>query len=115
MTRSSRSSAIPWPSLSIGTIPSSISWPPDRGSALQLIALGLTNYLYNRVMSPYADTFNTGNTFNTIKIPVLGNIPIIGPIFFDANIFLYITYALILVIQIGLFRTRWWLRVRAVG
>jgi simple sugar transport system permease protein len=85
------------------------------GVVLNVIALGLTNYLYNRVMSPYADTFNTGNTFGTIKIPVLGNIPIIGPIFFDANIFLYITYALILVIQIGLFRTRWGLRVRAVG
>jgi simple sugar transport system permease protein len=85
------------------------------GVVLNVIALGLTNYLYDRVMSPYANTFNAGNTFNTIKIPVLGNIPIIGPIFFDANIFLYITYALILVIQIGLFRTRWGLRVRAVG
>jgi general nucleoside transport system permease protein len=85
------------------------------GVVLDVIALGLTNYLYDRVMSPYADTFNVGNTFGTIKIPVLGNIPIIGPIFFDANIFLYITYALILVIQIGLFRTRWGLRVRAVG
>jgi simple sugar transport system permease protein len=85
------------------------------GVVLNVIALGLTNYLYDRVMSPYANTFNTGNTFSTIKIPVLSNIPIIGPIFFDANIFLYITYALILVIQIGLFRTRWGLRVRAVG
>jgi len=85
------------------------------GVVLDVIALGLTNYLYNRVMSPYANTFNTGNTFGTIKIPVLGNIPIIGPVFFDSNIFLYITYALILVIQIGLFRSRWGLRVRAVG
>ena len=85
------------------------------GVVLNVIALGLTNYLYNRVMAPYAATFNSGNTFGTVKIPVLGNIPIIGPVFFDANIFLYITYALILVIQIGLFRTRWGLRVRAVG
>ena len=85
------------------------------GVVLNVIALGLTNYLYDRVMAPYANTFNAGNTFATIKIPVLGNLPIIGPIFFDANIFLYITYALILVIQIALFRTRWGLRVRAVG
>src|SRR5262249_59855978 len=82
---------------------------------LDVIALGLTNYLYDRVMVPYANTFNSGNTFGTLKIPVLGNIPIIGPVFFDSNIFLYITYALIIVIQIGLFRTRWGLRVRAVG
>jgi general nucleoside transport system permease protein len=85
------------------------------GVVLNVIALGLTNYLYNRVMAPYANTFNSGNTFATIKIPVLSSIPIIGPVFFNANIFLYITYALILVIQIGLFRTRWGLRVRAVG
>jgi ABC-type uncharacterized transport system permease subunit len=85
------------------------------GVVLNVIALGLTNYLYNRVMVPYATTFNTGNTFGTVKIPVLGNIPIIGPVFFDSNVFLYITYALILVIQIALFRTRWGLRVRAVG
>jgi general nucleoside transport system permease protein len=85
------------------------------GVVLDVIALGLTNYLYDRVMVPYATTFNAGNTFGTLKIPVLGNIPIIGPVFFDSNIFLYITYALILVIQIGLFRTRWGLRVRAVG
>jgi general nucleoside transport system permease protein len=85
------------------------------GVVLNVIALGLTNYLYNRVMAPYAATFNAGNTFGTVKIPVLGNIPIIGPVFFDSNVFLYITYALILVIQIALFRTRWGLRVRAVG
>jgi simple sugar transport system permease protein len=85
------------------------------GVVLDVIALGLTNYLYNRIMVPYATTFNGGNTFGTIKIPVLGNLPIIGPVFFDSNIFLYITYALIVVIQIGLFRTRWGLRVRAVG
>src|SRR6516162_9066788 len=85
------------------------------GVVLDVIALGLTNYLYNRIMVPYANTWNAGNTFGTLKIPVLGNIPIIGPVFFDSNVFLYITYALILIIQIGLFRTRWGLRVRAVG
>ena len=85
------------------------------GVVLDVIALGLTNYLYNRVMAPYAATFNSGNTFGTIKIPVLSSIPIIGPVFFDSNVFLYITYALILVVQIALFRTRWGLRVRAVG
>jgi simple sugar transport system permease protein len=85
------------------------------GVVLDVIALGLTNYLYDRVMVPYANTFNTGNTFGTLKIPVLGNIPIIGPVFFDSNVFLYITYALIVIIQIALFRTRWGLRVRAVG
>ena len=34
---------------------------------------------------------------------------------FDSTIFLYITYAMIALVQVGLFRTRWGLRVRAVG
>jgi general nucleoside transport system permease protein len=84
------------------------------GVVLNVLALGLTGFLYDRLMVPNAN-LNSGNTFNAIKIPVLGDIPIIGPIFFDSTIFLYITYALIIVIQIGLFMTRWGLRVRAVG
>jgi simple sugar transport system permease protein len=84
------------------------------GVVLNVLALGLTGFLYDRLMVPNPD-LNAGSTFNTIKIPVLGDIPIIGPIFFNSTIFLYITYALIIVIQIGLFRTRWGLRVRAVG
>jgi len=50
-----------------------------------------------------------------VKIPGLGDIPIIGPVFFDSTIFLYITYAMIILVQVGLFSTRWGLRVRAVG
>jgi general nucleoside transport system permease protein len=84
------------------------------GVVLNVLALGLTGFLYDRLMVPNPD-LNTGNTFNAVKIPVLGDIPIIGPIFFNSSIFLYITYVLIIVIQIGLFRTRWGLRVRAVG
>jgi simple sugar transport system permease protein len=85
------------------------------GVVINLLAMGMTNYLYDRVVAPYSNTWNTGNFFADIKIPLLGDIPIIGPIFFDSNIFLYITYIMIIVIQVGLFRTRWGLRVRAVG
>jgi len=84
------------------------------GVVLNVLALGLTGFFYDRLMVPNPD-LNNGNTFSAIKIPGLGDIPIIGPIFFNSTIFLYITYALIIVIQIGLFRTRWGLRVRAVG
>ncbi|HEX9514604.1 MAG TPA: ABC transporter permease [Streptosporangiaceae bacterium] len=84
------------------------------GVVLNVLAIGLTGFLYDRLMVPNPN-LNSGNTFSTVKIPGLGDIPIIGPIFFDSTIFLYITYVLIIVIQVGLFRTRWGLRVRAVG
>jgi ABC-type uncharacterized transport system permease subunit len=84
------------------------------GVVLNVLALGLTNYLYDSILVNHQN-LNAGNTFDLVKIPVLGGIPVIGPIFFDSTIFLYLTYAAIVVVQIGLFSTRWGLRVRAVG
>jgi general nucleoside transport system permease protein len=84
------------------------------GVVINLLAIGVTTYLYDRVMVPYAN-LNAGNFFTPYKIPVLGDIPIIGPIFFDSSVILYIAYILLIVIQVALFRTRWGLRVRAVG
>jgi simple sugar transport system permease protein len=85
------------------------------GVVINILAVGFTNYLYDRIMVPYGNIWNTGNFFTPYKIPVLGDIPIIGPVFFDASVFLYITYVVLIVIQVALFRTRWGLRVRAVG
>ncbi len=84
------------------------------GVVLNVLALGMTDYLYDRLMAQNA-SYNTGITFGAIKIPGLSSIPVIGPIFFDSNIFLYITYAVIIGVQVALFYTRWGLRVRAVG
>jgi general nucleoside transport system permease protein len=84
------------------------------GVVLNVLASGLTGYLFTRVMSPNPN-LNTGLTFDAYKIPGLGDIPVIGPVFFDANVFLYLTYAAVIVVQVGLFSTRWGLRVRAVG
>ena len=85
------------------------------GVVLNTLVLGLTGYLYNAIMVPYGNTLNNPATFNPVKIPLLGDIPIIGPVFFDATIFLYLTYVFLALTQVGLFRTRWGLRTRAVG
>jgi general nucleoside transport system permease protein len=84
------------------------------GVVLNVLALGMTDYFYDRLMAQNPN-YNTGVTFGNIKIPLLGDIPLIGPIFFDSTIFLYITYVMIIVVQVALFHTRWGLRVRAVG
>jgi len=85
------------------------------GVVLSTLFLGLTGYLYNALMAPYGNTLNSPATFNPVKIPLLGDIPIIGPVFFDSTIFLYITYVVLAGASFGLFRTRWGLRTRAVG
>ena len=84
------------------------------GVVLNVLALGMTDYLYDRLMAQNP-SYNTGITFGAIKIPLLSQIPIIGPIFFDSTMFLYITYVAIIVIQVAMFHSRWGLRVRAVG
>ncbi len=66
-------------------------------------------------MQPNQNTLNNPGFFSPIKLPVLGDIPILGPLLFDANIIVYLTYVLIVVIDVALFRTRWGLRTRSVG
>lgn len=85
------------------------------GVVLNVFALGLTGFLYDRVLQPNAESYNNPGIFKTIKIPLLADIPVLGPVLFESNIFLYLTYLLLATIHIGLFHTRWGLRVRAVG
>ncbi len=85
------------------------------GVVLNVLATGLTGYLYDRVLVKYQNTLNSPGVFGRIQIPLLAKIPILGPVLFDSSIFLYLTYAILILLQVGLFRTRWGLRVRAVG
>ena len=85
------------------------------GVVLNAFALGLTNLGYQSIMQTDPNTYNAGLTLSPIKIPLLGDIPIIGQALFNVNIIVYMTYALVVLVDIGLFRTRWGLRTRAVG
>jgi simple sugar transport system permease protein len=85
------------------------------GVVLNLFALGLTGFLTDRVLVPHQQTLNTPNVFEPIPIPLLSKIPVIGPVLFNQNIFVYLMFVLLAVVHVALFRTRWGLRVRAVG
>jgi general nucleoside transport system permease protein len=71
--------------------------------------------LYDRLMVPYQDTLNSAVALSPLPIPVLSSIPIVGPILFDQNVFVYLMFALLAILHVALFHTRWGLRVRAVG
>lgn len=53
--------------------------------------------------------------FATKKIPILSKIPFLGEIFFNQNIFVYISYALVALTIVYLNKTRWGLNLRAIG
>jgi ABC-type uncharacterized transport system permease subunit len=85
------------------------------GVVINVLVIGLTSFLYKRLLIPYQQTWNTPPTISPISIPILGKIPIIGPIFFQQTIIVYLMYAVVAIVHIALFKTRWGLRVRAVG
>jgi ABC-type uncharacterized transport system permease subunit len=85
------------------------------GVVLNTLVIGLTGYLFDDLMATNANTYNSAGTFSPVKIPLLADIPIIGPVFFDSTIFLYFTYIALAAVQVGLFSTRWGLRTRAIG
>ncbi|MEP6852805.1 MAG: hypothetical protein ABJA87_09145 [bacterium] len=85
------------------------------GVVLNLLVTGVTSFLFIRLMTPHPGTYNQPEYFHVWKVPVLGDIPLIGPVFFNGTIFLYFSYAVLAAVQYGLFHTRWGLRLRAVG
>lgn len=85
------------------------------GFVLNVLVYGLTNFLYQRLLIPYQSTWNSGSTLSPIRIPILWKIPLLGPILFNESIIVYLMYVVVALISIGLFRSKWGLRMRAVG
>jgi ABC-type uncharacterized transport system permease subunit len=79
-----------------------------------ILAGGLTSFLGAAVLARFQHLNNPGR-FQNIELPFLSDIPLLGPVVFDQNIFFYLLIAIVVVTHIGLFHTRWGLRVRAVG
>ncbi len=85
------------------------------GVVLNVFAAGLTGFFYDAFMQPHTEALNQPPLLENHKIPLLGDIPVIGPLLFDTSAIVYITYVLIVLVDVWLFRTRWGLRTRAVG
>ncbi|MBI3746225.1 MAG: ABC transporter permease [Chloroflexi bacterium] len=84
------------------------------GTVLNLAAAGITTFMYTRILQVKPE-FNAPGLVGTTPIPGLSEIPIIGPALFNGSIFLYVGYALIILMQLAIYRTRWGLRLRAAG
>jgi general nucleoside transport system permease protein len=84
------------------------------GTFINFFALGMTSYLSARVLA-HNQALNNPGRFQPIELPLLSKIPVLGPVLFDQNVFVYIMFAIIAVTFVGLFYTRWGLRVRSVG
>lgn len=78
------------------------------GLVLNVLVLGIVGFLVgsNEPESRVVDR---------VKVPVLSEIPLIGPALFDQPWVLYLVYPVVPAIWFLLYRTRWGLEVRAVG
>lgn len=84
------------------------------GTGINILAVGVTSFLSQRFLQPI-QALNSGGTFKILPIPGLSSIPIIGPLFFEERLIIYLLFVLVIVIHIMLFYTRWGLRTIAVG
>lgn len=85
------------------------------GVVLNVLVVGVTSYLYSTVLTEDPGTWNTRTPLPVIEIPVLSQIPVVGPVLFRQTLLVYIMYVVVVLLQVFLFRSRWGLRLRAVG
>ncbi|WP_010535145.1 ABC transporter permease [Brachybacterium squillarum] len=85
------------------------------GVVLNVFAIGLTSFFFGSVMKQNPGLFNRPLRLPTLRIPVLADLPVIGTVLFEQTILVYLMFLIVVGLTIALFRTRWGLRVRAVG
>lgn len=84
------------------------------GTVINIFSVGMTSYISAQFLQEYGSLNNPG-TFRPIAIPVLSDIPVVGPIVFNNNMFVYAMFLFLILLHVGLFYTRWGLRLRSVG
>jgi len=95
----------------------SIKYKVDQiisGMFINIFATGITSFIAAKFLVEFPE-LNQPGTFQVIKIPLLSRIPIIGGILFQQNLLVYATFVLLFVVHIGLYQTKWGLRMRMVG
>ncbi len=85
------------------------------GTVINILAVGVTGFLRNNVILPLSQSGTTGKALPNLPIPLLSNIPVLGPIFFNHRPITYAMLILVPLFHILLFRTAWGLRTRAIG
>jgi general nucleoside transport system permease protein len=85
------------------------------GTVINILAVGLTGFLDTQVLTKMrANGLASAGLLPQLPIPILAELPVIGPIFRQQPI-AWIAIILVVVSHYVMFSTRWGLRTRAVG
>ena len=85
------------------------------GVVLNLLAIGLTGFLFDQMVQPASIKYNSAPVLEPIPIPGLSQIPFFGRVLFEQNILAYLAAISVAVVWLVLYRTTWGLRIRATG
>ncbi len=95
----------------------SIRYKTDQiisGTVINIFSLGMTSFISAKFLTENLSLNNPG-IFRPWAIPGLVKIPLIGPLFFNNNLFVYALFFFLILLQVALFYMRWGLRLRSVG
>jgi simple sugar transport system permease protein len=87
------------------------------GAALNIFCAGASSFLYRLVFygTGRLDAGIAANTFPSLRIPGLSDIPVLGPLLFAHNIIVYFGFAMVIVLWVVINKTALGLRIIAVG
>lgn len=85
------------------------------GVVLNVLVIGITNFLYQQWLTEDSETVNFPGTLEIIKLPLLSDIPVIGPVFFENRITVFAALLIVPLLWFVMFKTKLGLRARAVG
>ncbi|HPE15942.1 MAG TPA: ABC transporter permease [Oscillospiraceae bacterium] len=86
------------------------------GTALNMFAPAFAIFTARMIQVNGVQQIHFLNTFRITKVPVLGDIPVLGRLFFQkCYITTYIGFAILIIASVVLYRTRFGLRLRACG
>ncbi len=83
------------------------------GTVLNILAVGLTGFLRRAVL--LHNPRRTPDVLPIWPLPLLSDLPVLGPIFFRHQPLVYTSWVLVAVLHVVLWHTPWGLRTRAVG
>lgn len=86
------------------------------GTALNMFAPAFAIYMARSLQTNGVQQVQFTNTFRIEKVPVLGDIPVLGNLFFrNCYITTYIGFAILIISAVVLYKTKFGLRLRACG
>jgi simple sugar transport system permease protein len=85
------------------------------GTGIIILALGITSFLHRAFIEKIPELNSPGPAIPAFQIPILWKIPVVGPILFNQSPIVYTLFILLIVTHVMLYKTKWGLRMRAVG